>query len=261
MAEIIKCVACDMTLEQLRAATTSQDPKWYSRSCCPSEGQATVCTRCRQSCSGSTKLLCCHCWKRTTVIEAPFNAQASLNVLNTIKKPQYNTHELQCQVLGVVYFEINQCDVSTGVRDIVSNTMQAQAKKMYKLQQRHLQLEERNRQLTQLNESLNKRYMQLIVANKTMEQRLEEKIFDRIATAFASRFATSENLDLIQEKVHALQVPLPTTALETRIHNLEQSSAIDFLNAQVSALTMEREDLKLSLDQALSNTNKKRKLR
>jgi hypothetical protein len=107
--------------------------------------------------------------------------------------------------------------------------------------------------------------MQLIVANKTMEQRLEEKIFDRIATAFATRFATafatSENLDLIQQKVDAIQVLLPTTALETRIQNLEQSSAIEFLNAQVSSLTMEREDLKLTLDQALSTNNKKRKLR
>jgi hypothetical protein len=207
-------------------------------------------------------MLCVHCWKPTTLIVAPFNSQASLNVLNAIKNHKLvDSVKRAHEVLGVVRVCIHQDMLNEGVQDIVSNTMQAQAKKMYKLQQRHLQLEERNRQLTQLNESLNKRYMQLIVANKTMEQRLEEKIFDRIATAFASRFATSENLDLIQEKVHALQVPSPTTALETRIHNLEQSSAIDFLNAQVSALTMEREDLKLSLDQALSNTNKKRKLR
>lgn len=254
MAEIIKCVACNRTLEQLRAHQAQ--PKWYSRSCCPSEGQATICGIC---CSRHCNFLCCHCLKPTTVIESPFNAQASLNVFNTMKNTGSSVrgHEL----LGVVCFESGASFSQDLVLRFISDTMQAPAKKMYKLQQRHLQLEERNRQLTQLNESLNKRYMQLIVANKTMEQRLEEKIFDRIATAFASRFATSENLDLIQEKVHALQVPSPTTALETRIHNLEQSSAIDFLNAQVSALTMEREDLKLSLDQALSNTNKKRKLR
>jgi hypothetical protein len=201
--------------------------------------------------------------KPTTVIESPFNAQASLNAFNTMKNTGSSVrgHEL----LGVVCFESRASFSENLLLRYISDTMQAPVKKMYKLQQRHLQLEERNRQLTQLNESLNKRYMQLIVANKTMEQRLEEKIFDRIATAFATRFATafatSENLDLIQQKVDAIQVLLPTTALETRIQNLEQSSAIEFLNAQVSSLTMEREDLKLTLDQALSTNNKKRKLR
>ena len=98
MAEIIKCVACTRTLEQL-------SPNWYSRSCCPSEGQATVCSDCSYGCNDIW--LCCHCWNPTTVIQSPFNAQASLNALNSNPKNKGSYHRGH-ELLGVINFEPKQ---------------------------------------------------------------------------------------------------------------------------------------------------------
>ena len=191
MAEIIKCVACTRTFEQL-------SPNWYSRSCCPSEGQATVCSNCSYGCNDIW--LCCHCWNPTTVIQSPFNAQASLNALNSNPKNKGSYHRGH-ELLGVINFEIYPSFTGELFRRYIGNTMQAPAKKMYKLQQRHLQLEERNRQLTALTENLTKRYYTTVNQNAVLLKQISD-VNERFNTMEASQ---QSNMLALNERLKVLE--------------------------------------------------------
>jgi hypothetical protein len=222
MAEIIKCVSCTRTLEQLRAALTV-DPKWYSRSCCPSEGQATVCSCCSYGCNNIW--LCCHCWNPTTVIQSPFNAQASLNALNSNPKntgSYVRGHEL----LGVINFESYSSITGELFQRYIGNTMQAPAKKMYKLQQRHLQLEERNRQLTALTENLTKRYYETLTQMYKLQQRhLQFEERNRQLTELTESLTTVNQISDVNERFNTLEASQQSTmlALNERLKVLETS--------------------------------------